>query len=148
MRIVVFDRELHEPLTTINVPNHMIPDPKVNPAAGAFLPRTIHFMTDPDRAIDYRSPIVAEPTKMECYHTSITLEPVCRNTGTSPTNYRSEIIFWYAYANDPAMALILRAAFLPGQRNELQMREREAEAKGILRGFGIALGMQDPDDLF
>lgn len=147
MRLVVMDRELHEPLTIINVPNYLIPDPVRNPGMGGFVGHTINFMVEP-REIGYRTPIVDAPPKLEAYHTSITLEPVMRTTGTSPTNYRSEIIFWYAYANDPVMALRLRAAFLPGQVGEMQMRQREAEARGILRGFGLALGMDDPDELF
>lgn len=138
MRVTVMDRELHEPLTIINVPNSMVPDPVRNPGGGGFLPRRINFMLEP-RLPFYQTPIIDEPPKLECYHTSITLEPVERITGTSPTNQRREIIFWYAYADDPELALRLRAAFLPGQVSEMQMREQEAQIEGMFRGVGIGI---------
>lgn len=146
MRIVVFDRELHEPLTIVNIPAGLMPRPD---ASSSFMPRVIMFEVE-DPEIGYRTPIVPmdRPTRLITRRTTITLEPVCRTVGTNPGNHRSELLFWYAYADDPELALLLRAAFLPGQVGEMQMRQKEAEAKGILRGFGIAMGMQDPDDLF
>jgi len=146
MRVVVMDRELHEPLTILNIPSWLSPDPREN-RMGEFMGRTISFHVPEKIEPFYRTPAVS-PEKLLSRVTSITLEPVMRTTGTSPTNMRSEIIFWYAYANEPELALLLRAAFLPGQRNEMQMREKESEARGVLRGFAIALGMDDPDELF
>lgn len=41
------------------------------------------------------------------------------------------IIFWYAYPNNPELALKLKAAFLPGQLGEVRRREREAYWRGV-----------------
>jgi len=146
MRVVVMDRELHEPLTILNIPSWLSPDPREN-RNGQFMGKTIFFHVPEKIDIFYRTDAVA-PEKLMSRHTSITLEPVMRHTGTSPTNMKSEIIFWYAYADQPELALLLRAAFLPGQVGEVQMRQKESEARGVLKGFGLALGMEDPDDLF
>lgn len=146
MRVVVMDRELHEPLTILNIPSWLSPDPREN-RMGEFMGKTIHFHVPEKIEPFYRTDAVA-PEKLMSRHTSITLEPVMRTTGTSPTNMRQEIIFWYAYADQPELALLLRAAFLPGQVGEVQMRQKESEARGVLKGFGLALGMEDPDDLF
>lgn len=147
MRVVVMDRELHEPLTILNIPSWLSPDPREN-RNGQFMGKTVYFHVPVDIVPFYKTDFVAAPEKLMSRHTSITLEPVMRTTGTSPTNRQQEIIFWYAYADQPELALLLRAAFLPGQESEMQMREKESEARGVLRGFGLALGMEDPDDLF
>lgn len=42
----------------------------------------------------------------------------------------------------------LHEPLTPGQVGEVQMRQKESEARGVLKGFGLALGMEDPDDLF
>lgn len=39
------------------------------------------------------------------------------------------------FTEDDEAALLLRAAFLPGQRRELQSRERDAFAAGVLRAL-------------
>ena len=47
-----------------------------------------------------------------------------------------EVLFWYAYADNPETALLLRAAFLPGQVSEVQKREALAALKGALSVIG------------
>ena len=142
MRVTVMDRELHEPLTIVDVPISLVPDPVRNPTGGKFVSHRIMFALPPAVPF-YATPITADDspyvTQLRGRTTSITLEPVMRTTGTSPTNYKHEILFWYAYAEDPELALLLRAAFLPGQVSEMQMQAAEARIQGVFHGIGIGI---------
>lgn len=44
---------------------------------------------------------------------------------------------WLLIADDEALALMLRAAFLPGQQGAVRERERVARAEGIEMAFSI-----------
>lgn len=138
MRVTVMDRELHEPLTIVDVPFSLIPK------GDGILPRRIYFDV-PERVPFYETKIRDQPhpTRMMSRHTYIELEEVRRTTGRRPSGgWDSELLFWYAYAGDPELALLLRAAFLPGQVSELQMRETEARVSGLFEGIGIGLSMR------
>ena len=142
MRVTVMDRELHEPLTIVDVPISLIPQ-RIE-GFGESVPRRIYFDV-PVREVFYETKIrdaPTGPTRMMSRHTYIELEEVRRTTGRNPNGgWHSELLFWYAYAGDPELALLLRAAFLPGQVGELQMRETEARVTGIFEGIGIGLSM-------
>ncbi len=51
-------------------------------------------------------------------------------------------LFLYGYALEPELALLLRAAFLPGQVGEVQRREKAAYFKGQ---FDLVFGRQPGD---
>jgi hypothetical protein len=69
---------------------------------------------------------------------TLTFECVCRGGGHRNGHYSEpEILFWYAYADDPETALLLRAAYLPGQVGDVQRREKVAYINGLLTGAAI-----------
>lgn len=118
-RIAVMDEELHELLTIIEAPIDLL--------------RAIEA-----RQIDshYRFPVALPmpPPSFpvgpfvevgEIQFVTLRFEPVHRGRG-------GPVMFWYAYALEPELALLLRAAFLPGQVGEVQNRERMAFIKGYL----------------
>lgn len=117
MRVVVFDRELHEPLTVLDVPNWL--------AARAKDGDRIRFAVPEDIAASYAEVTAFEMADMRIC--SFTFEAVYRHSRNT-----KELLFWYAYADQPELTLKLRAAFLPGQLGEVQRRERQAWFMGLL----------------
>lgn len=129
MRVIVFDRELHEPLTVVEVPAWLAEQAKDG--------HPIRLL--PPQPFDPSAMFRDEPTEAVCEQiVTLTFERVSRSVRASPrlqaagVKYESEILFWYAYADDPETALLLRAAFLPGQVGEVQRREKRAYVMGLL----------------
>lgn len=113
MRVVVFDRELHEALTVVEVPAWLAERAK-DGVPIHFAPRAVF---DPHEV----------PNAINATFKQITLWFETVRRGRS-----GEVLFWYAYADDPELALLLRAAFLPGQVGEVQHREKVAWLRGAL----------------
>ena len=114
MRIIVFDEELHEPLTIVEIPHDLarmgmdgVPVRLLAPMDfdSGWAPPTSPFLTE--KVVQLR------------------FERVCRGNARN-------VLFWFAYADDPETALLLRAAFLPGQAGEVQRRQRHAWLEGAL----------------
>lgn len=126
MRVIIFDRELHEPLTIVEVPHKLAEEAKSG--------RPIHLMPPPPPFRLTAKP-EKEPEFFDIKIVTLTFERVMRGDSRTGT----ETLFWYAYANDPETALLLRATFLPGQLGEVRRREKEAYVKGIFRGAGFEL---------
>lgn len=117
MRVIVFDRELHEPLTVANLPMWLFEMGKTgNPIALA-----------PQRPLK-SSPY---PIANEIEDVEVCLLRLQRVRHGHSDN----VLFWYAYAEDPELALLLRCAYLPGQIGDVQRRERAAFFKGVLASF-------------
>lgn len=124
MRVIVFDRELHEALTIVEVPMSL--------AREAMEGRRIYLATEPwlmsPRVYEAQQPPEPEPFKI----VALSFEPVYRGAS-------KELLFWFAYADNPELVLLLRAAFLPGQVSEVQQRERRAYVEGLFVGAGLGL---------
>lgn len=67
--------------------------------------------------------------KFHSVHRSIQPRP-------DPWELQSEVLFWYGIPDDEELALLLRAAFLPGQVTEFQRQRALAFVQGILAGRG------------
>lgn len=119
MRVIVFDRELHEPLTIVNLPVHLFEMGKAGmPIALA-----------PERPMMAHPYAAGVPEVEDIEIVYLRLERVSRGSSDN-------IIFWYAYADDPELALALRCAYLPGQLGDVRRRERASYLKGLLAAFG------------
>lgn len=123
MRVIVFDRELHEPLTVVEVPAWLATEAK----------RGMPVRLLPPQKFDPRVMLSDEPPEaITMQAVTLTFERVCRGGGARNGHYTEpETLFWYAYADDPETALLLRAAFLPGQAGEVQRREKAAYVMGL-----------------
>ena len=126
-RVIVFDRELHEPLTIVNLPMALFELGK------AGQPIALEPQED-----DVRIMSRTQPTQRRKRVVYLTLEPVVRHVRARPhlqafgVRHETEDLFWFAYASNPETALLLRAAFLPGQLGEVRRREQVAWIKGAL----------------
>lgn len=123
MRIIVFDRELHEPLTVVDIPHWLAEQAKSG--------QRIKLL--PPQKLDPRALFHEEPTEMvQMQIVTLTFERVMRGDSR---NGGAELLFWYAYADDPETALLLRCAYLPGQIGDVQRRQKAAFFEGLLTGF-------------
>lgn len=118
MRIVLYDREDFEPITILELPpwrNYKMPDGHM-----------IRVAVMPEVSLaPHRGAPEFEPLKI----VNIQFERIVRR----------EVTHWLAVTGDTESALLLRAAFLPGQQATVQRREQEAFAKGFYKGLSIAL---------
>lgn len=74
----------------------------------------------------------AAPTMETCRIVTIKSELIYR--GSHPLNYIEHMLL---FTGDEESALLLKAAFLPGQRSELNKIQREAFANGFLQALRI-----------
>lgn len=140
-RIVVMDAELHEALTVVEIPASIMRDVQTGEMRWVFL------MPPPPRlsASDFYSPLNPPPARMAIPNpVRLSMECVFRGSGGDARRpppqgqgERSTPLFWYAYADDPELALTLRAAFLPGQLGEVQRRQQEAYWRGAFMGMSL-----------
>lgn len=121
-RIVVMDEELHESITVVDIPGSFIRDVE----SGKVPPWIVMLPPPGPVKLTYSAEEIAQP--MPFRQVRLRLERVMRGRDPKP-------LFWYAYADDPVLALELRAAFLPGQLGEVQRREREAYWRGAFAGL-------------
>lgn len=122
MKVIVFDRELHEPLTVVNLPHKLFEFGKQH-GHRIYMPALEPIGYGPQHFGEAVSPSPLSVVSLE-------LRAVYPSRECS-----GEPLFWYAYADQPELALILRAAFLPGQVGELKQREALAYIRGA---FGLA----------
>lgn len=120
MRVVVMDEEMREPITVVEIP--------------AYLMREVEQHK--------RAPYInlAAPTRMESWFTMLDKVPNVPEQATirhvqlkmEPIYKGRDILYWVAIPNDPELALLLRAAFLPGQLTEMRRREAQAWFQGAI----------------
>lgn len=124
MRVVVMDEEMREPLTVVEIPISLMR--KVEEGMREIvLPVPVSFdawFTMLDKVPKVESPSIRT--------VRLRMEPICRSR-----NGRTETLYWNAIPNDPELALLLRAAFLPGQLTELRRREAQAWFQGVVAGL-------------
>lgn len=119
MRIIVFDRELHEPLTVVNLQQGLFEHGKQH-GNRIYMPALTPIGYGP---LYFDGPVTPAPISV----VSLELRAVYPTRACA-----GDPLFWYAYADQPELALLLRAAFLPGQVGELQQREALAYFRGAL----------------
>jgi hypothetical protein len=124
MKIVIMDEELHEPLTVVEIPHWLAEMAK----------KGTPIRLSPPTKMDYSVAVHAADQYSVVSCVTLRFERVCR---TNPRTRLAEILFWYAYADDPETALLLRAAYLPGQVGDVQRRESEAFFRGIFAGMAL-----------
>ncbi len=122
-RIVLYDRELHEALTVIEVPASWVREAREEGRR--------HWRLAVPTYVSVETVSASLAQAMETRVVTIALEAVARGR---------EIIFWYAYPDDPELALELRAAFLPGQLGEVQRRARDAFWRGVFTEAALGPG--------
>ena len=119
MRIVLYDQDDFEPLTILEVPHWRAYNmPEGQPIRIAVMPEIS------------LAPLANGPGYEPMQIVTIRFEQVIRN----------KVTHWLAVTGDTESALLLRAAFLPGQRSALQKRERKAFTNGFFKGLSVALG--------
>lgn len=119
MRVVVMDEDMGEPITVVEIPFQLmreVRDGKLREIKVAAPLRMSSWMTLVDQI-----PNVAASSTIRIV--SLRMEPIWKG---------NDILYWVAVPNDPELALLLRAAFLPGQMTELQRREAQAWFSGAL----------------
>jgi hypothetical protein len=122
-RIVVMDEELHESITVVDIPASFI-----RAVESGSHPPFIHLAIT--RSISLHNGLDDPTAPMPRSDVRLRLEAVMRGRDPRP-------IFWYAYADDPTLALELRAAFMPGQISEVRRREKEAYWRGAFAGLSV-----------
>jgi hypothetical protein len=118
MRCVVYDPQDLEPLTVVDVPQV--------------------FIRELERG--KRGPLLRFPIWEEVTFT-IPNEPILNLLRTADVLMerfcRGEVWTWCASALNPEVCLLMRSDFLPGQRREVNRREREAFVSGLMTAFGM-----------
>ena len=125
MRAVVYDPEDLAPLTVIDVPQSFVREIEEG-KRGPFLKFAIQeevsaatWRPDDSRMQPMR---VAEVRFERFYY----------------ANPRGErVMSWMLMAMNPEICLLMKADFLPGQRKEVQSRERDAFMRGLVAAFGV-----------
>jgi hypothetical protein len=118
MRVIVFDRELHEPLTVIDMPHDVFERAKRGQRICFAVSRQLN-------AADFRRQQHDAPPEFE--HVQLELTPVWEGGRVGD---RDRILYWTAYADNPEAALLLRSTLLPGQLGDLERR-------GLRLAFGL-----------
>ncbi len=120
MRTVIYDAELMEPITIVDIPPHIF----AGVEHGAF--RNVSIPIYPRisaAASTYADAPIECSTPPRC---QVRFEPVRRNGG---------VMFWLCITEDGESALLLRSVFLPGQQKELSEERREAFLRGVHHVF-------------
>ena len=120
MRVVVMDEDMREPLTVVEIPMHLM-----------------RKVEEGMRCI--RLPV---PTTFDAWFTMLDKVPKVTDVAIRIVELRMEpimkghdVLYWNAIPNDTTLALLLRAAFLPGQMTELRRREAQAWFQGAVAGL-------------
>jgi hypothetical protein len=125
MRAVVYDHEGYEPLTVIDVPQRFMREIE----SGKRAPELVFPAYEP---IAMMSPTPVMDAKVKTVR--LRFEPVFRGSGAYARGDRP--FLWLCTTDDGETALLLRAAFLPGQQRELQGRVRRAFLAGLMAATG------------
>lgn len=126
MRVVVMDEEMREPITVVEIPMSLMRKVERRELREIALQTPMNFdawFTSLDRI-----PNVPESISIRVVY--LRMEPIMTHR-----NGRTEVLHWVAVPNDPELALLLRAAFLPGQVTELRRREAQAWFQGAVAGL-------------
>lgn len=125
MRIVVMDKEMREPLTIVDIPAHLMRQVEdgmpciVLPVPASFRAWVSGYDFVPNA-----------PMTDELRRVVLRMEKIVKSK--SYPERGCEILFWTATPDDEDLALLLRAAFLPGQVTELRRREMQQWFMGAL----------------
>lgn len=120
MRVVVMDEDMREPLTVVEIPHRLMVE--------VFAQKTRHVR-------------LTVPLTMEAWSTNLDQIPKAESDMLSVVSLRMEpivkgsadnVLYWVAVPDNPELALLLRAAFLPGQVTESRRREAAAWFQGAM----------------
>lgn len=115
MRVVIYEPENYEPITVIEVPLRYMRE--IESGARS---RELSFPAFPDLTV------VMGPTTDLTFNYKIvrlSFEPIYKGRGR---------LMWLCTANDPESALLLRAAFLPGQHGEVNRQIQGSFLRGLI----------------
>lgn len=117
MRIIIYDKIDHEPITAIKLSRKMMILAKER--------RILQFYTTQDLDI---SPYKSGQPPREIRRSIVTLrfEPIYKD---------KEILMWLAYADDTDAVLSLKSVFLSGQYKALNEAKKEAFVHGFFGGL-------------
>ena len=116
MRVILFDPESYEPLTVVEIPAWLMKDVELGV-------RRVRLPVPMNMREWFTKSDIMNPVSMSVV--DLDMEPVRKG---------NSIIYWMGLPTDPELALLLRAAFLPGQQTELQRREATAFIEGVFAG--------------
>jgi hypothetical protein len=119
MRVVVMDEDMREPITVVEIPFHLMREIEQRTRRDIVLAapmRMEEWFTLADQI-----PNVQESTVLR--HVRLRMEPIYKG---------HDVLYWVAVPDNPELALLLRAAFLPGQATELRRREAQAWFHGAV----------------
>lgn len=117
MRVVIMDEDMREPITVVELPANLMREVEQRRLKHIVVPVPLTFSS-------WFSRLPAIP---EC---STAINKVCLRI--EPIHNGRDVLYWVAVPDDPELALLLRAAFLPGQRTELRRRETQAWFHGAV----------------
>lgn len=126
-RIVVYDREDHEPITVVEIPISYMREVEEGRR------RRITLMYRMDARISARvsSEPPREPVPLSDVCTELFFERVAGGGRGHDT------LFWFLYPSSGEQALRIKSVFLPGQIPEVRRAEMEAEFRGMLLGLRL-----------
>jgi len=127
MRIVVMDKEMREPLTIVDIPAHLMRDVIDGTRPYIVLPVPMNFRAWVS-GYDF---VPNAPMNDELRRVILRMEKIVKGGSRGPDG-GWDILFWTATPDDEELALLLRAAFLPGQVTELRRREMQQWFMGAL----------------
>lgn len=119
MRVVVMDEDMREPITVVEIPARLIGECERRERRIITLAAPMQM----DAWFTMLDQVPNVPEQATISHVHLRMEPIYKG---------SDVLYWVAVPEDPALALLLRAAFLPGQLNELQRREKQAWFQGAI----------------
>jgi len=126
MRIIVFDREMAEPLTIVEIPASAMREIENG--------RRYWIMPVPVTMRSWMTLDDKTPWALETLPTvALRFEPIMKHE-----HGEGRVLYWIATPDNEELSLLLRAAFLPGQLTEVRRREMQ-------RWFQGALGAPPPD---
>lgn len=125
MRIIVMDEDMSEPLTVVEVPQSLMNRVETGMRYICIpVPVTMQaWFTNLDKIPNVTDPAISV--------VKLRMEPICTSR-----NGERQVLFWTAIPDNPTLALLLRAAFLPGQMTELRRREAQAWFQGAMAVVG------------
>lgn len=119
MRIVVMDEDMREPITVVEIPMYLMRG--VQEGKRRHITLAAPVTMDAWFTMLDKIPDIPEQTTVR--HVHLRMEPIYKGR---------EILYWTAVPDNPELALLLRAAFLPGQMTEMRRREAQAWFHGAV----------------
>ncbi len=120
MRVIVMDKEMREPLTIVDIPASLMREVERGERSYIAMAVPVDFMAW--RAGADLVPNAPETIALRRVH--LNMEKIVKGGSRGP-NGGWDVLFWTATPDDEDLALLLRAAFLPGQVTELRRREMQ-----------------------